>query len=376
MLPITLGLGLINFNAFIDTIFAARLARQVPGAELDQRGVPPVHLPAGDVLRSGRDRALPVARAARYPRGLRRLPRDGRASGCARSRSCSIPASVVCAVLAEPIVRIVYQRGDFTPVADQRRRRLPRRVLARARVQRRDADAEPRLLLHAGGVDPDLGRAREPRAERGARRGVLQARDLGIPLATSVVNIAGTIALLVLLRRKLGSLDGRRTTETVLRITAASAVLAGVCYGVWRPLDDALGHRFIAQVVSLGVGARARRRRLPARLPGCSACASSRRSFHCAVTARSEMLGSPSKGVANAHRNDGRDPRHERRHLPAGHGQHELGPGRRSQGLHRRLRLREAGRPLRVRHLGERRGLAALRRGQAWRRDRRRDRRR
>ena len=74
----------------------------------------------------------------------------------------------------------------------------------------------------------------------------------GIPLATSVVNIVGTIALLMLLRRKVGSLDGRRTTDTVLRITAASAVLAGVCYGVWRPLDDALGHRFVAQVVSLG----------------------------------------------------------------------------------------------------------------------------
>ena len=56
----------------------------------------------------------------------------------------------------------------------------------------------------------------------------------------------------MLLRRKVGSLDGRRTTDTVLRITAASAVLAGVCYGVWRPLDDALGHRFVAQVVSLG----------------------------------------------------------------------------------------------------------------------------
>jgi hypothetical protein len=26
-----------------------------------------------------------------------------------------IPASVICAVLAEPIVRLVYQRGDFTP---------------------------------------------------------------------------------------------------------------------------------------------------------------------------------------------------------------------------------------------------------------------
>ena len=26
-----------------------------------------------------------------------------------------VPASVICAVLAEPIVRLVYQRGEFTP---------------------------------------------------------------------------------------------------------------------------------------------------------------------------------------------------------------------------------------------------------------------
>jgi putative peptidoglycan lipid II flippase len=75
----------------------------------------------------------------------------------------------------------------------------------------------------------------------------------GIPLSTSVVNIAGTFVLLVLLRRKLGRLDVTRTMGSVLRITLASLVLAGVAYGVWWALDHELGRRFLAQVVSLGL---------------------------------------------------------------------------------------------------------------------------
>jgi len=80
----------------------------------------------------------------------------------------------------------------------------------------------------------------------------------GIPLSTSIVNIAGTFVLLVHLRRKLGRLDITRTMSSVLRISLASLVLAGVAYGVWWPLDHEVGRRFVAQVVSLmgdaGVG--------------------------------------------------------------------------------------------------------------------------
>ena len=55
----------------------------------------------------------------------------------------------------------------------------------------------------------------------------------GIPLATSIVNIAGSAALFVLLRRRLGRLELRRDGRTLGRVTAASAVLAVVAYGVW-----------------------------------------------------------------------------------------------------------------------------------------------
>jgi peptidoglycan biosynthesis protein MviN/MurJ (putative lipid II flippase) len=74
----------------------------------------------------------------------------------------------------------------------------------------------------------------------------------GIPLATSFVNIAGTAALLVLLRRRIGRIELGETARSVALVTAASVVLAIVAWPIWRVLDDTLGRSALAQVASLG----------------------------------------------------------------------------------------------------------------------------
>jgi putative peptidoglycan lipid II flippase len=74
----------------------------------------------------------------------------------------------------------------------------------------------------------------------------------GIPLGTAVCNIAGTWALLVLLRRRLGRMDLSAIASTTVRVALASAGVAAVSWLVWRPLDSAVGRSFGAQVVSLG----------------------------------------------------------------------------------------------------------------------------
>ena len=74
----------------------------------------------------------------------------------------------------------------------------------------------------------------------------------GIPLATSLVNIAGTALLLLLLRRRLQRIEFARTLDATLRIVGAAAVLGAVSYGVWRGLDEALGRALWAQLVSVG----------------------------------------------------------------------------------------------------------------------------
>jgi putative peptidoglycan lipid II flippase len=75
----------------------------------------------------------------------------------------------------------------------------------------------------------------------------------GIPLSTAVCNVAGAAALLVLLRKRIGRIDGGEIASSAIRIVAASAVVAVVAFGVWDPLDASLGRSFGSQVVSLGL---------------------------------------------------------------------------------------------------------------------------
>ena len=66
------------------------------------------------------------------------------------------------------------------------------------------------------------------------------------------MNIAGAAALLDLLRRRLGRLELAESARALFLITVASAVLAGVAYGVWRLLDEELGRSLGGQIGSLG----------------------------------------------------------------------------------------------------------------------------
>jgi putative peptidoglycan lipid II flippase len=73
----------------------------------------------------------------------------------------------------------------------------------------------------------------------------------GIPLATSLVNVAGTAALLVWMRRRLGRIDLGEVSASLVRVLPASLVAGVVAYAVWRPLDAVLGRSLAGQIVSL-----------------------------------------------------------------------------------------------------------------------------
>ena len=76
----------------------------------------------------------------------------------------------------------------------------------------------------------------------------------GIPLATSLVNVAGSVMLIVLMRRRLGRLGFKEIADSLVRIVIASAVLAGAAYGTWYGLDQTLGRSFVGQLVSVASG--------------------------------------------------------------------------------------------------------------------------
>ena len=108
--------------------------------------------------------------------------------------------------------------------------------------------------------------------------------------ATALVNIAGTAALLFLMRRRIGGIEGRETLSVVVRVAIASAAVAAVAYAVWEPLDSALGRSFPAQTVSLGLRSSPR----PASTSssaGCCASASSMRSAGSSPAAPTDRFG-------------------------------------------------------------------------------------
>ena len=76
----------------------------------------------------------------------------------------------------------------------------------------------------------------------------------GIPLATSLVNIVGVALLLVAMRRRPGLSSPRLVAGSIARILVASGIAAAVAYGAWWLVDDVAGRDLWAQIVSLSIG--------------------------------------------------------------------------------------------------------------------------
>jgi putative peptidoglycan lipid II flippase len=251
MVPITIGLGLINLNAVVDTFFAARLIDKNHAPSAINAAFRLYMLPQG---------MFSVAVATVLFPSLARLATRNDMAGFRRTVATGIrqiafllvPASVVCAVLAEPITRLVYQHGDFTSA------QTPATAWALAAFS---------LGLAFNGFMLMLNRAffslQSPWIPTGvalANLGLNAALDgafyrlgiWGLPLSTSLVNIAGSAALLALLRRRLERLELEQAARALVLIAAASAALAAVSFGVWYGLDDVVGRSLGAQLLSVG----------------------------------------------------------------------------------------------------------------------------
>ena len=262
MLPVTLGLGLINFNATVDTFFASRYIDSNLAPRAIETAFRLYMLPQGmfsvaiatvlfpSLARLAVRDDLPGFRLA--ARGDEEGFRHTVGLGLRQIAFLLVPASIVSAVLAEPITRLVYQRGRFDPAQT--------RVVA-------GALAAFSLGLTFNGTMLMLNRSFFSLQSNWIPtlvalgnlfvNAVLDALfyrlgTWGIPLSTSIVNIAGTALLLVLLRRRLGRIELRETAGASVKIVAAALPLAAVSFAVWYGLDRALGRSFGGQVVSLG----------------------------------------------------------------------------------------------------------------------------
>ncbi len=76
---------------------------------------------------------------------------------------------------------------------------------------------------------------------------------LGLALSTSAVALFGSVALFMLLRRRIQRLHGRALAASVIKILCASAAMGCVCYLSSRGVHHWLGARKLAQIADLAI---------------------------------------------------------------------------------------------------------------------------
>jgi putative peptidoglycan lipid II flippase len=253
MLPVTLGLGLINLNLLVNTWFAARVDHNIGPAAVD-KAFRIYMLPQGMF-------SVAVA-AVLFPALSRRAAdRDGPGfrslvgSGLRQIAFLLIPAAAICAALATPIVRLLYEHGSFTSHQTA--------VVASCLAAFSLGLAFNGAMLLLNRAFFSMQRAWVPTYIAIANLTVnatldwVFTRSLGvwsIPLATSIANIFGVVLLYIELRPVAGRLDERDLVRALVRIAIATALAVGAAYAVWRVLDSLLGQFVLLQMLTLGAG--------------------------------------------------------------------------------------------------------------------------
>ena len=255
MLPVTITLGLINLSLLINSLFGTLVSDQAPAA-ID-KAFRIYQLPQGLFSISIATILFPTL--ARFAaRGARDDLRRTMGTGVRQICLLLIPSAALMAVLAEPITRLVYQRGAFGPEATD----LTSTALLWWSISLPLQGVS--LLFSRTFFSLQKPWATTALAGLNLAVNVALAAALYGPLGISGIvlgTVAGTIVMCSaqgwILRGELGGLEGRLLLSTTVRMLAAAALMAAVAYGVWYGLDELLGLSFAAQAASVlgGIGA-------------------------------------------------------------------------------------------------------------------------
>jgi len=164
-----------------------------------------------------------------------------------------IPAGAAMLVLSEPMVRLVYERGEWDAESTQ----LAAEALFWFAFSLPFSGFV--LMLTRGFFS-----LQKPWAPTTLAVGSLAINAIGsyflsirygiagIVMGTVLSNMALVGAEAVWLRRELGGFETRRTLVAIGAMVFSAAVLASISYYVWYALDELLGRSLPAQIVSLG----------------------------------------------------------------------------------------------------------------------------
>jgi putative peptidoglycan lipid II flippase len=252
MLPVTIGLGLINFNLLINSTLGSLVSQQA--ARAIDAAFRIYMLPQGMfsvAIATVLFPALSRLAARKDLDGLRRLT----ANGMRQIFLLLVPAAAATLALATPITRLIYEHGAFGPGSTE--------IVSSALFWFS-------FSLPFSGVNLLLTRTffslQRPWVTTGIAGlnlavnivvSVALYKPFGIPgivIGTAASSAAMTLAQVYFLRRELhGRLEGRETLVAVAQMVAAAALLAAVSYGAWRLLDAWLGRGLPGQTVAVGV---------------------------------------------------------------------------------------------------------------------------
>jgi putative peptidoglycan lipid II flippase len=250
MLPVTIALGLINLSLLINSLFATLVSDQAPAA-ID-KAFRIYQLPQGLFSISIATILFPTL--SRFAaRGARDDLRRTMGNGVRQICLLLIPSAVAMAVLAEPITRLVYQRGAFGAHATDLTSTamvwwsisLPFQGVSLLFSRTFFSLQRPWATTALAGLNLCV--------NAGLAAALYGPFDIaGIVLGTVVGTVTMCLTQGLLLRRDLGGVEGRRTLGAAAQMLAAGALLGAVAYGVWHGLDSALGRSLIGQAVSVG----------------------------------------------------------------------------------------------------------------------------
>ncbi len=251
-LPVTMSIGIVNLDIFINSGFGSLVGGYAPAAINQAFRI--YMLPQGIFSVAVATVLFPTLSRMAVRRDAGGI-RSSVGNGMRQINLLLVPSAALMLVLATPITRLVYQHGTFTALSTHyvstalfwfsfslpfaglnllltrtffavQRPWIPTKLAAMNMV----VDAVVSIALYK-----PLGIA-------------------GLVIGTASANLVMTALQLHRLRIGLnGRLEGGQTVMITARILVATVIMAAVARGLWYVLDLGLGRSLAAQIVSLGL---------------------------------------------------------------------------------------------------------------------------